>query len=52
MNDKFEYTIYSVVYDMSSLIAYVRLYENLSEQVYFLPVDFENEPMWHQNIRG
>ena len=52
VNDKFEYTIYSVVYDMSSLIVYVRLYENLSEQVYFLPVDFENEPLWNQNIRG
>lgn len=52
VNDKFEYTIYSVVYDMSSLIAYVKIYNNLAIRPIFLPVDFENEPMWHQSIRG
>lgn len=50
VNDKFEYTIYSVVYDMSSLIAYVKIYNNLAIQPIFLPVDFENEPMWYQSI--
>ena len=52
VNDKFEYTIYSVVYDMSSLIAYIKIYNNLAIQPIFLPVDFENEPMWYQTIRG
>lgn len=52
VGDKFEYTIYSVVYDASSLTAYIRTYDDYSTHFHFLPVDFEDEPMWRQSIRG
>lgn len=51
VGDKFEYTIYSVVYDMNSLSVCLKLYEKTSQQLYFLPVDFEEQPMWYQSIR-
>lgn len=44
VNDSFEYTIYSVVYDMKDLVMYVKPYD--TDFVYRYDVNFENEERW------
>lgn len=44
VDDKFEYTIYSVVYDMNGLVMYVKPYDNVF--VYRYNMNFKNEERW------
>ena len=44
VNDNFEYTIYSVVYDMKKLVMYVKPYD--TTLVYRYDMNFENEERW------
>lgn len=45
VNDSFEYTIYSVVYDMKDLVMYVRPYD--TALVYRYDMGFEREERWN-----
>ena len=45
VNDSFEYTIYSVVYDMKNLVMYVRPYD--TDLVYRYDINFEREERWN-----
>ena len=45
VNDSFEYTIYSVVYDMKDLVMYVRPYD--TALVYRYDINFEREERWN-----
>lgn len=44
VNDSFEYTIYSVVYDMKDLVMYVKPYDTVS--VYRYDMGYEKEERW------